>query len=85
MKAKFKLFTHWGCLTKEGIYNPLLRKLNSRTTIGSFIGYTVNSKGFLCFITLYIILELLIIKFLEDVESSGSVYPQRFYLRKHES
>jgi hypothetical protein len=30
----------------------------------------------------YIILELLIVKFLEDVEPSGSVYPQRFYLEE---
>jgi hypothetical protein len=79
MKLKFKLFTH-----KEGIYNPHLRKLNSKATIGSFIGYTVNSKGFLCFSILHIILELLIVKFLENVEPSGSIYPQRFYLEKTE-
>jgi hypothetical protein len=32
------------------------------------------------FIILHIILELLITNFLEDVEPSGSAYPQRFYL-----
>jgi hypothetical protein len=69
-------------LIKKGIYNPCLRKLNLKTTIGSFISYTVNSKGFLCFIILHIILELLIVKFLEDVEPSGSVYPQKFYLEE---
>jgi hypothetical protein len=34
------------------------------------------------FIILHIILELLIIKFIEDVEPSRSVYPQRFYLEE---
>jgi hypothetical protein len=31
---------------------------------------------------LHIIIKLLIIKFLEDVEPSGSVYPPRFYLEE---
>jgi hypothetical protein len=64
------------------IYNHRLRKLDSRTTSRSFIGYTVNSKRFLYFIILHIILKLLIIKFIEDVEPSGSVCSQRFYLKE---
>jgi len=80
MEAKFNLHI-WGCLAKEGIYNHCLRKLDSRTTNGSFIGYSVNSKGFLYFIILHIILKLLIVKFLEDVEPSESVYPQKVLLK----
>jgi hypothetical protein len=52
------------------------------TTSGSFTSYTINSKRFLCFIIRHIILKLLIVKFLEDVEPRGSVYPQRFYLEE---
>jgi hypothetical protein len=53
------------------------------TTNGSFIGYLVNSKGFLCFIILHKILELLIVEFLKDVEPSRSVYPQKVLLRRN--
>jgi len=72
----------WGCLAKDRIYNPRLRKLDSRAISRSFIGYPINSKGFLCFIILHIIIELLIVKFLKDVEPSGSAYPQNFYLEE---
>jgi len=45
------------------------------------IFYRLFSKleGVLGFI---ILLGLLVVKFLEDVEPSGSVYPQRFYLEE---
>jgi hypothetical protein len=33
-------------LLKRGFINPRLRKLDSRTTSGSFISYLVNFKGF---------------------------------------
>jgi len=48
------------------------------------IFYRLSSKleGVLSFIILHIILKLLIVKLLEDVEPSGSVYPQRFYLEE---
>jgi hypothetical protein len=48
------------------------------------IFYSLSSKleRILGFIILHIILKLLIVKFLEDVEPSGSVYLQRFHLEE---
>jgi hypothetical protein len=46
METKFKSLHIWGCPVEVGIYNLHIRKLDSETTNGSFIGYAVNSNGF---------------------------------------
>jgi hypothetical protein len=66
------------------IYNPNMKKLDPRTTSGHFIGYAVNSKGFRFYSPSHStrIVESMNAKFLEDVEPSGSAYPQRIELVK---
>jgi hypothetical protein len=74
----------WGCPAEVRIYNPNMKKLDPRTTSGHFIGYAVNSKGFRFYSPSHStrIVESMNAKFLEDVEPSGSAYPQRIELVK---
>jgi hypothetical protein len=66
------------------IYNPNINKLDPMTTSGHFIGYAVNSKGFrfYCPSNNIRIIESINAKFLEDLEHSGSAYPQRIELEE---
>ena len=68
----------WGCSAEVRIYNPNMKKLDSRTIRSYFIGYAVNSKGFrfYCPSNSTRIVESVNAKFLEDAEPSGSVCPQ---------
>jgi hypothetical protein len=54
------------------------------TTSGHFIGYAVNFKGFrfYCHSHNTRIVESINVKFLEDLEHSGSAYPQRIELEE---
>jgi hypothetical protein len=74
----------WGCPPEVRIYNPNIKKLDPRTTSGHFIGYAVNSKGFrfYCPSNNTRIVESMNAKFLEDLEHSGSAYPQRIELEE---
>jgi hypothetical protein len=66
------------------IYNPNIKKLDPKTTSGHFIGYAVNSKGFrlYCPSNNTRIVESMNAKFLEDLEHSGSTYPQMIELEE---
>jgi hypothetical protein len=59
-----------------------MKKLDTRTTSGHFIGYAVNSKGFRFYCPSHStrIVEPMNAKFLEDAEPSGSAHPQRIEL-----
>jgi hypothetical protein len=74
----------WGCPAEVRIYNPNIKKLDARTTNGHFIGYAVNSKGFrfYCPSNNTRIVESMNRKFLEDLEHSGSAYPQMIELEE---
>jgi hypothetical protein len=60
----------WGCPTEVEIYNPIMKKLNPRTSNGHFISYAVNSKGFRFYCPSHStkIVESINAKFLEDLE-----------------
>jgi hypothetical protein len=61
------------------IYNLHIRKLDSRTTNGSFIGYAINYKGFRFYYPSHStrIVESINARLLVDFEQSGSVYSQK--------
>jgi hypothetical protein len=66
------------------IYNSNIKKLDPMTTSGHFISYAVNSKGFrfYCPSNNTRIVESMNAKFLEDLEHSGSAYPQMIELKE---
>ena len=68
----------WGCHVEVRIYNSNMKKLDSRTTNGYFIGYAVNSKGYRFYYPSHStrIVESINVKNLEDSEPNGSVCPQ---------
>ncbi|KAM1705943.1 hypothetical protein ACFX2K_028156 [Malus domestica] len=74
----------WGCPVKVRVYNPQLKKLDSRTISGFFIGYPPNSKGFKFFCPSHTprIVEARNAKFLEDHELSGSEFPRNIEIEK---
>jgi hypothetical protein len=66
------------------IYNLNIKKLDPRTISGHFINYAVNSKGFrfYCPSNNTRIVDSMNVKFLEDLEHSGSAYPQMIELEE---
>ena len=64
----------WGCPAEARIYNPLEKKLDSKTISGFFIGYPDRSKGyrFYCPNHSTRIVETGNAKFIESGEVSGS-------------
>jgi hypothetical protein len=82
-KTPFELGNGWkpslnhlhicGCPAEVRIYNPNLKKLDPRTTIGFFMGYAVNSKGFRFYYPSHSprIVESINAKFIEDIEPSA--------------
>jgi len=74
----------WGCPAEVRIYNLNIKKLDPRTISGHFINYAVNSKGFrfYCPSNNTRIVDSMNVKFLEDLEHSGSAYPQMIELEE---
>lgn len=69
----------WGCPIEVMIYNPHIKKLDSRTIGVFFLGYPLNSKCFRFYcpsISLRIV-ECRNAKFLKDDETSESAYPHK--------
>jgi hypothetical protein len=65
------------------IYNPHLRKLDSRTISGIYkLCSKLKEFSFYCPSFNHRIVESRNAKFLEDVELSGSAYPQRIKLEE---
>ena len=64
----------WGCPVEVRIYYPQLKKLDSRTTSGYFIGYGINTKGYIFYCLSHTprIVESRNTKFFEESEISGS-------------
>jgi hypothetical protein len=63
----------WGCPIEVRIYNPNMKKLDSRTTSEFFMGYAVNSMGFRFYCPSHSprIVESINAKFIEDFEPSA--------------
>jgi hypothetical protein len=63
----------WGCATEVRIYNPNMKKLDSRTTSRFYMGYAVNSKGFRFYCSSHSprIVESINAKFIEDANPSA--------------
>jgi len=63
----------WGCPTEARIYNPLEKKLDSRTISVYFIGYPEKSKGYTFYFPNYStrIVETSNARFIENGEISG--------------
>lgn len=71
-------FHVWGCPTEARPYKPNERKLDSRTVSCYFIGYSERSRGFKFYCpSINTIIETDNVKFIEDVESSGSAQQPR--------
>ena len=71
--------THiWGCPSEVRVYNPHLKKLDTRIVSCFFIGYAESFKGYRFYCSTHIpkIIEARNAKFLEGNESSGSDFPR---------
>jgi hypothetical protein len=74
----------WGCLTEAKLFNPSIRKLDSKTVSCHFIGYPDKSKGFhfYCLDRYIKIVETRHTIFLEDEVIRGSTVPREIRLEE---
>ena len=83
-KPSLKHLHVWGCQAEEIIYNPLEKKLDSRTTRGFFIGYREKSKGYRFY---YLnhgmrIVEIENVRFIENEVISESLEPPKIEIQE---
>ena len=73
-KPSLRYLHVWGCSVEARIYNPLEKKLDSRTISGYFIGYPKKSKAyrFYCHNHSTRIVEIGNARYIENDEISGS-------------
>ena len=66
------------------VYDPNIKKLDTRTVSGYFIGYQLNTKGYRFYCPSHSprIVEARNAKFLEDHESSGSDFPRKIEIEE---
>ena len=74
-KPSLNHFKVWGCLAEVKIYDPSLKKTDSRTTRCYFIGYSSHSKGYRFFCSTHDsrFVESQVEKFLELDVAEGNV------------
>ena len=74
----------WDCPVEVRVYNPQLKKLDSRTISDFFIGYPPNSKGFKIFCPSHTprIVEARNAKFLEGHKHNGNEFPRNIEIEE---
>ena len=82
-KPSLRHFHVWGCKAEVRPYNPQLKKLDSRSISGFFIGYSAGSRGsrFYCPTHTTRVIESDRAIYFEDDLDSGSVAPRQIELR----
>ena len=84
-KPSLKYLRIWGCQAQAKIFNPQIKKLNSKTISCHFIGYPDRSKGFRFYCPSYTtrIVETRRAEFLENGDLSGSSEPRKIDLEEN--